>query len=264
MREAHLAEMRDLEDHYWWFVARRRLAVALLDDASTDHGRLLDAGCGAGALLAELAARGQAIGIDVAAPAIAITHGRGPYVLVQADARSLPFRADAFDAVMLCDVLEHIDDDSRALTEAVRVLKPGGVAIVTLPALQLLWSNHDEALGHHRRYHPAEARRMLETAGLHVERISFGLFFVFALALVLRPLQRLVTRWRKRPPETGIIRVPAFVNRLLIKLMDVENALIRRANLPIGISLVAVGRKPVVTGGPAGRQAPRGGYGGLA
>ncbi len=247
MREAHLSEMRDLEDHYWWFIARRKLAVALLDDLARNHGRLLDAGCGAGALLAELAARGRAVGVDVAAPAIAITRRRGPHALAQADARDLPFRADVFDAVMLCDVLEHIDDDRRALLEAARVLKPDGVVIITLPALHLLWSNHDEALGHYRRYHSRDLRRMLQAAGLSVERISFGLFFLFPTALVLRPLQRLFTRRREQPPETGIIPVPAFLNRLLIRLMDLENALIRRVNLPIGISLVAVGRKPSVT-----------------
>jgi SAM-dependent methyltransferase len=221
--------------------------VAILDDASTDKTRLLDAGCGAGALLAELAGRGHAVGIDVAASAIAITARRGPHTLVQADARDLPFRADAFDAVMLCDVLEHIDDDKQALLEAARVLRPGGVVIMTLPALNLLWSNHDEALGHRRRYHPADIRRMLRDAELSVEKMSFGLFFLFPIALVLRPLQRLLARRRKRPPETGIIRVPRFLNRFLIGLMDLENALIRRVNLPIGISLVAVGRKPLGT-----------------
>lgn len=250
MREGHLSEMRDLEDHYWWFIARRRLAVALLDDASTDTARLLDAGCGAGALLAELAARGHAVGIDVAAPAIAITARRGPYALAQADARDLPFQAGVFDAVMLCDVLEHIDDDARALMEAARVLRPGGVVIMTLPALNLLWSDHDEALGHHRRYHPADVSRMLRAAQLSVEKTSFGLFFLFPIALILRPLQRLFARRRKRPPETGIIRVPGFLNRLLIGLMDVENALIRRINLPVGISLAAVARKPRGAGEP--------------
>jgi SAM-dependent methyltransferase len=244
MREAQIAEMRDLEDRYWWFIARRRLAVGLLDDARIEKPRSLDAGCGAGALLRELAARGEALGIDLAAPALAITARRGLQRLVQADASDLPFREGAFDAVMLCDVLEHVEDDRRALAEAARVLRPGGAVVITLPALALLWSNHDEALGHYRRYHPARVREMLVGSGLRVEKMSFGLFFFFPIALVLRPLQRLLAHRRNRPPETGIIRVPAFLNRLLIKFMDLENALIRRVNLPVGVSLVAVGRKP--------------------
>ena len=245
MRKTHLTEMRELEDGYWWFIARRRLAVSLLDDAGLKNARLLDAGCGAGALLAELAARGRAVGVDISAPAIAITAERGLETLVQADVQQLPFGAGAFDAVTLCDVLEHVENDQQAVREAGRVLKPGGAVIITLPALNVLWSNHDEALGHHRRYHPGRTADMLRQAGLDVEKLSFGLFFLFPIALALRPIQRLLSRRQSQPPETGIIRVPAFLNRFLTGLMNVENALIRRLNLPMGISLVAVGRKPV-------------------
>jgi SAM-dependent methyltransferase len=235
--------MRELEDHYWWFIARRRVALALLDDAHLANPRLLDAGCGAGALLAELSARGRAVGIDFAASAIAITRDRGLGGLLHADLQHLPIAAQAFDAVMLCDVLEHVPDDEQALREAARVLKPGGIAVITLPALAYLWSTHDEALGHHRRYHPSRVRRIIADAGLTVERMSFGLFFLFPIAVVLRALQRLVHRRRGGPPETGIIRVPAFLNRLLVRLMDLENALLRRLNLPIGVSLVVVAQK---------------------
>jgi hypothetical protein len=118
------------------------------------------------------------------------------------------------------------------------------VLIVTLPALDILWSAHDEALGHRRRYGAKRTREMLQAAGLRVERLSYGLFFLFPVALVARLVQRLTTRLRRHPPETGIIRVPGPLNRLLTGLMDLENALIRRVNLPIGVSLVAVARKP--------------------
>ncbi len=244
MLDAHLIEMRELEDHYWWFLARRRAVLALLDDAGLADPRLLDEGCGAGALLAELTTRGRAAGVDVSASAIALTGERGLRQLAQADLGALPFLSGTFDAVTLLDVLEHVPDDQKALNEAARVLRPGGLAIITLPALGFLWSSHDEALGHHRRYGPSRVRRMAAEAGLAVRRLSFGLFFFFPVAVALRSWQRVVHRRRGGPAQTGIIRVPGWLNRALIRVMDFENALLRRLNLPIGVSLVMVARKP--------------------
>jgi len=244
MLDKHIDEMRDLEDHYWWFVARRRLAVGLLDDARLSSPTILDGGFGAGALLAELGRRGRAYGADISESAIRAALGRGLSGIVRCDIHQPPFRSEVFDVVTLCDVLEHLDDDRQAVSEAARILKPGGVLIVTLPALGLLWGSHDEALGHRRRYGARQARQMAETAGLRVEKLSFGLFLLFPVALVVRLLQRLTTKLRRKPPETGIIPVPRFLNTLLICLMDVENAIIRRVNLPVGVSLVMVARKP--------------------
>jgi SAM-dependent methyltransferase len=240
----HIQEMRALEDEYWWFVARRRLALRLLDDAGLTSPVILDGGCGAGALLAELASRGRAYGADISASAVQTTRERGLGGLVQCDIQHAAFRAGSFDAVVLCDVLEHVEDDRGAVAEAARLLRPNGVLVITLPALGLLWSSHDEALGHQRRYGKRGARELVESAGLTVERLSFGLAVLFPLALIVRALQRLTTHLRRRPPETGIIRVPARVNRALVALMDLENAVIRRANLPIGVSLALVARKP--------------------
>lgn len=247
MLDTHLTEMRELEDHYWWFVARRRLALALLDDAGVETSRMVDLGCGAGALLRELAERGPAVGLDRSSAALALTGERAPGALLRADIQAIPLRAESVTAVTLCDVLEHVKDDQQALNEAACVLAPGGVAVVTLPALKMLWGTHDEALHHHRRYHPRRVREMVTEAGLVLEKLSFGLFFLFPVAVVLRTLQRLVHRVTKARAETGIIGVPGWANRALIRFMDLENALIRRMNLPIGVSLVAVARKP---GGP--------------
>jgi SAM-dependent methyltransferase len=243
MRETDLKQLRDLEDRYWWFVARRRLALALLDREGLTDARLLDCGCGGGALLAALSERGWEVGVDVAAAALALTRDRGLSRLVQSDAQAIALRSDTFDAATLCDVLEHVEDDDGALREVVRVLKPGGIVIASFPALGALWSGHDEALGHYRRYSGRRVRGMMREAGLCVERLSYGLFFLLPLALVLRPLQRLVQWMGGRQPRTGIIAVPEWANRCLLWLMDRENALIRRISLPIGVSIVVAARK---------------------
>lgn len=250
MRPEHLLEMRDLEDHYWWFIARRRLALSLLDQAALPAQTILDGGCGAGALLAELATRGKAYGADISESAIRITRTRGLHNLVQCDIQRAAFASETFDAILLCDVLEHVPDDNQAIAEAARMLKPGGLLIMTLPALGLLWSSHDEALGHLRRYGKRGVRRMIESMGLRVKKVSFGLSFLFPVAVVVRLVQRLTTFLGRRKPETGIIRVPPFVNELLVRLMDLENAVIKRFNLPIGVSLVVVAEKKRREDGP--------------
>ncbi len=244
MLRKHIDEMRELEDRYWWFVARRRLALGLLDDAGLGSATILDGGCGAGALLSELALRGRAYGADISESAVLTTRERGLGNLVQCDIQQAAFRSGTFDAVMLCDVLEHVDDDRQAVAEAARLLRPGGVAVITLPALGLLWSAHDEALGHRRRYGRRQTRELVESAGLRIEKLSFGLTLLFPLAFVVRMAQRVTTRLRRQPPETGIIRVPRLANRALVALMDLENAVIRRVNLPVGVSLAVVARKP--------------------
>ncbi|HJN91456.1 MAG TPA: class I SAM-dependent methyltransferase, partial [Dehalococcoidia bacterium] len=151
MLDTQIHEMRELEDHYWWFVARRRIALALLDDAGLADPRMLDCGVGAGALLQKLGSRGTAFGIDIAQVAIDVCRGRGLERLVRSDVTDAPFRAESFDAAMLLDVLEHVEDDQAALDETVRLLRPGGVLVIAVPALKILWGVHDEALGHHRR-----------------------------------------------------------------------------------------------------------------
>ncbi|MGQ9730227.1 MAG: methyltransferase domain-containing protein [Candidatus Zipacnadales bacterium] len=243
MLDADLVEMRELEDQYWWFVARRRLVLALLDDAKPRSDCLLDGGCGTGAMLAELNHRGLAYGVDVSSAALKLCRERGLERLAQMDLQCLAFAAESFTAATLCDVLEHIENDRQALDEIARVLQPGGVLIATFPALNVLWSSHDEALGHRRRYNAHEVYQIFNAAGLTVEKLSYGLFFLFPVALVLRAGQRLLNRLRPRPARTGIIPIPRWLNRLIIGLMDLENAIIRRLNLPIGVSLVAVGRK---------------------
>ena len=244
MLDTHLKEMRELEDHYWWFVARRKLALTLLDQERLETPRLLDCGCGAGALLAELDVRGEAHGIDESAAAIEITRDRGFVRLVRSDVGHAPFEDGAFDAVTMLDVLEHVEEDQAALDETARLLRPGGVLVTTLPALGILWGSHDEALGHLRRYGPRRLREMLADAGLELQKLSFGLCLLFPVALVLRWFQRTFRR-KGAPPATGLVRVPKWLNRVLIWSMDVENAMIRKVNLPVGVSLVAVARKPV-------------------
>lgn len=233
--------MFQLESHYWWFVARRRLAFRLLRRAIGDkeQPRLLDLGCGTGAFDLDLASIGRPVGADMSRLALDFAATRGTFDLVQADGSALPFAAGSFDSVVGLDVFEHIEDDRAALKECARVLRPGGVLVLTVPAFRALWGPHDVALHHFRRYRRAEVRARLVGAGLAPERLSYSVFFLFPIVLLIRLFEK-----RKRgPAEASLPSVPGWLNALLIALGGLEAALICSMSLPWGSSVVAVARK---------------------
>ena len=258
MRPSELDKMFELEDTYWWFVARRELVLTLLsrhlppvgpassrtgEEAKRRRGErvILDVGCGTGATLEGLSRFGRVVGMDSSRYALQCCRRRGQHALVQARGEALPIASASADAVTALDLLEHIPDDAAAVREFSRVLRPGGVLIVTVPACPFLWSEHDEALDHLRRYRAARLRRIIAESGLIIERLSPLITFLLLPIAVLRVLQRL--RPRKSGPQTALIIPPRPVNSLLTKLLLLENRWLLRFNLPAGVSLLAVARK---------------------
>ena len=244
MNPAEYERMHALEDWYWWFVARRRAAARFVRDfAPADRPlRILDAGCGTGGMLDLYRSwpDAEAIGLDFSPSALGFSHNRGHERLVGGDLTALPFRTATFDVITALDVLEHVPDDARAAAEISRVLKPGGILVATVPAYQFLWAPHDEALHHQRRYDGPQFRSLLQGAGLQIERLTFLLSALFPLAAASRMVQR-----GKSGESAGLPKVPGFVNQALIAFQAAELAVARKASLPFGLTVLAVGRKPV-------------------
>jgi SAM-dependent methyltransferase len=230
------------EDQYWWFVGRRRLALSLLDRALKpgEDKRILDLGCGTGAVLSELARRGRALGLDTSPLALSYCHKRGLDRLVLGDAADIPLASGTLDAVVALDILEHVDDDAAAFAECARALRPGGHLVLSVPAFRWLWGPHDVALMHRRRYTLRQVRARLEGAGLVPLRISHSVFFLFGAVVAVR----LVDKLRTGPAKVSLPAVPKPVNGALIGLQGLETSLIRALRLPIGSSVVALARKP--------------------
>ncbi len=243
MQAEEYGRMFQFETDYWWFVGRRRLVMRLLEShLKLGSGWLLDAGCGTGALLSELQQRAShVVGLDLEPLALRYARQRGEFALVQARLEALPFRSDTFDAITALDVLEHLPDDRPALRELRRVLKPDGVLIITVPAYRFLWSKHDIALHHYRRYTARELRARLHEAGFEVRKLSYAVSLLFVPILLFRWLDRL----RRTPPVATLVPVGKRLNRWLIQLQDWESRLLQRVNLPFGVSLVAVACKQV-------------------
>ncbi|MFN3682340.1 MAG: class I SAM-dependent methyltransferase [Fimbriimonadaceae bacterium] len=242
MHADEYARMFELEDRYWWFVARRRLALALLRDAlGAERPRVLDLGCGTGVVLGELEGWAEPVGLDFSPLALGFCRRRGLRRLVAARGESLPLRTSSFDAVLALDILEHIPDDEAAFREAYRVLRPGGALVLSVPAFRVLWGPHDVALMHQRRYRLPEIAQRLEQAGFRVRRISYSIFLLFPIVLLIRLAEKL----KRGEAKASLPRVPGWLNRLLVGLQAVETGWIRRRRLPWGISVVAVAVKPL-------------------
>lgn len=260
MQIEEYARMHELEDEYWWFVARRNLIAQLLvDERPAVDASILDIGCGTGAMLDELARFGNVIGADFSPDAIGYCRERGRsaetrYRLTRADVRRLPFRSSSLDVVTAMDIIEHIDDDKAAVSEICRVLRPGGALLATVPAYQSLWSEHDLALHHHRRYTAHGFRDLLRRSGLEVEKISYTVSALFPFIWAYRSGSRLARGLRGadqtngHQPKASLVAVPKSINSALIALSRFETNLVRRANLPFGVSVVAVARKSKALG----------------
>jgi SAM-dependent methyltransferase len=234
-------ELHKLQEYHWWYVGARFVYRTLLDIAFGEPGGtkpMLEVGCGSGGNLALLGEFGPTVGIDVSWEALRMVSQRPALGLVQAGATALPFQAAAFDGVHLLGVIEHLDDDTTALEEARRVCRPDGAVMLLTSALSILWSHHDDANLHKRRYTLNQLRELIVRSGLSPLRISYQNFFTFLPTFVIRMGQRLAGG----QPRYDMGSPPPFLNAVLIWVMRFEAWLIKRLPLPIGVDLVAVCR----------------------
>ena len=244
MNPAEYARMFENEDHYWWFVSRRELVIDLVDRLRFSGSPLiLDIGCGTGATASALSRFGRVVGLDFSPLALAACTQRGLAELLRSRAESIPLASGCADVIVATDILEHLEDDVAALREFHRVLRPGGYAVITVPAYQFLWSEHDVALMHKRRYVSRQLAERSLRAGFHQVRLGHALCLLFPLAL-----GRLLKRRpdQGKAPQAQIQPLPPWVNTALVRLQRCEAALSRRIRLPWGLSVVAVIQKPCV------------------
>jgi SAM-dependent methyltransferase len=233
--------MHALEETQWWYVGMRAITASVVTPALRADGtqRILDAGCGTGNNLKHLAAWGRPVGVDLSEEAIRFCHGRGVTV-VRGNLLSLPFGRGHFDLVTSFDVLYHrwVTDDRAALRELVRVLRPGGLVFVRVPALKMLWGAHDEAVHSRHRYTRGELASLFDACGLDVLRTSYCNSLLFPVLALRRTLDRVLSRH-----GSDVETLPPPVERTFRALLGLEARWLRRFSFPLGGSVIALGRK---------------------
>ncbi|MEZ0580897.1 class I SAM-dependent methyltransferase [Nocardioides sp. MH1] len=232
MDDEEIAKSAALEERHWWYAERR--AMVRRTAAAWPAGRALDVGCGGGGNTAVLRDLGWSVtGLEHSPAGAAAAASRGLDV-VRGDATRLPFADASLDLVMSTDVWEHIEDDRLVAGEAARVLRPGGRLLVAVPCSMKLWSGHDLALGHYRRYERDGLARLVTGVGLEIDDL-------WSWNVLLRPVVR-ARRRGKHESESEMEQVNPVLNAGLRTAVALERVLPLR-RLP-GVSLVVAAHRP--------------------
>jgi SAM-dependent methyltransferase len=244
--EKEYEKMYNLEDSYWWFVGKRRIARNLIEEFVPLNQReaILDVGCGTGAAMCFLDHYGQAYGIDLSETALVFCQERALARLSRASALRLPFADNSFGLITVFDVLYHeaVVDDLAALREFYRICKEGGSVLISEPAFHFLWSWHDVAYRSKRRYVASELEAKLEQAGFQVVKLSYSNALLFPFVFAFRMWKRFS---RPSPEDQSDLKpLNPYLNKALLAVYDLEALLVCKTRLPVGSSVVCVARKP--------------------
>ena len=206
-----------------------------------EPARILDAGCGSGRNMIELARRGTVTGIELSETSVCLARQRGCGEVVEGSVLEMPFPDGSFDLAVSLDVIEHLEDDVAALRELRRTVAPGGALLVTVPAYQWLWSGHDVINHHYRRYTRRSMQRVAEQAGWRQARTTYFNSLLLPVAILLRALDRAGSKTTESSLDLWV--PPEPLNWLLERPLALEAALIARGGrIPAGLSLLTVFR----------------------
>lgn len=237
--------MYEIETSYWWFLGKRYLIDFLLKTYLSHDGRnrLLDVGCGTGLVLELMKSHGPAFGIELSGDAISFLRRRNLNLVVQSDAsQALPFKNDVFSIITCLDVLEHLRNDIFLVEEMFRICKPGGFIIITAPAMNCLWSEHDEALHHKRRYTKKELLNRLVAVNCHVKKATYFNTSLFMPIFAIRKIKA-IFKQKSVAQSDFFIPLPGWVNACLYFFYSKELTLLKSLTFPFGVSLLAILQK---------------------
>jgi SAM-dependent methyltransferase len=242
MERAVFDRMAELDQDHWWFLARRRILKRLIERVvrPPKKAKILEVGCGTGHNLAMLKAFGSVEASELDRCARAVANKRLPGKVKSAKLPDLSkFKRNGYDLIALLDVLEHVPDDLASLRAIHMRLKPGGALLLTVPANPWMWSAHDAAHHHFRRYTRKQLAELFLRSGLEVQLLSYFNTFLFPLVAAARVAGKIT---RKDSADDRLPSAP--VNSVLNAIFGLEAHTLGRLPMPFGVSLVAIVRRP--------------------
>ena len=241
MLKSHYKDIADNQDKLWWYLGMAAINKSLIEKYLPKKGNLkiLDAGCGPGAMLPLLQEFGDVIGVDLSDNALKYAKKRGN--VQKGDITELKFKNNTFDLVVCMDVMYHtwVADENAALKEFNRVLKKGGVLLVREPAYNWMRGNEDKGSMTTRRFSKNVLQQKLIQNKFEILKISYANFFLFPLVLAVR----LKTMLSKKVGSSDMSVPPSLINSLFLNILKLESILIRFVSLPFGSSLIAISCK---------------------
>jgi SAM-dependent methyltransferase len=241
-----LQEYEQFEFRHWWHVARRRIITGFFDRYCPNHQakppRWLDVGCGTGVMLNDYQRITDKTGLEADPNCVQRAQSKGLRVLqtgVDWDLKS----HGRFDLVSLCDVLEHVEHEQPALRAVYDALNPGGILLVTVPALQSLWSSHDVINHHFRRYNHKQLLALFDPRQWEVLKSSYFCSFLLPMIWAFRKLKNRRERNSTVQPTHDNHFGPRWLDAILYAIFRSEAAFLRVMNLPPGSSIILVARK---------------------
>lgn len=244
MRDVDYEFLFNIEEHFWWFVAMRRITDTILA-SQLQAGKLmvLDAGCGTGFNLLHFENSGHsAYGFDYAREAVSAVKRRGFGKVARASITEIPYPSGMFDLAYSFEVIDEVSDSDRAIRELYRVLKPGGCLLLRLPAFDWLRSSHDADIGTLHRYTLGEIEEKLKRAGFIIRRSTYANSLLFPVVVVRRFLKHLGIGGGTdtKPLPVGL----QWLDPVFRAVLGLEADLIRwNVKLPFGLSAICYAQK---------------------
>lgn len=233
--------MAALEDHHWWFEARRQILKTVLDGLrlDADQSAICEIGCGTGGNLNLLASYGMLYGCEPESVALTYAQARGVGTLAQGGLPdALPFGQQQFDLVAMWDVLEHVEADAASLRAVYERLKPGGALVLTVPAYMFLWSHHDVVNHHKRRYTKRELVGKMNQAGFVISHATYFNTLLFPVVAAVRLMHNAFRR-----KGSDLTMPSARLNRMLLRVFASERRWVAKRRFPFGVSILVVAHR---------------------
>ena len=238
MEQKEYKIMSDIEGKHWWFRARRKIVSSMIEELNlSQNAQILEVGCGTGGNLAMLAEFGDVYAVELNKEAAKFAEEKkvAKSVIQAKLPQEVPYKDKKFDLIVFLDVVEHIEEDKETLKAINGILSDNGVLLITVPAFQFLWSEHDVALHHKRRYNKAQLKALIANSGYKTKYVSYYNFVLFPLVSAIRFMNNSLGI---KSNESDSKMPGKFVNFILEKLFASERIVLGKFVFPFGVSLI--------------------------